>query len=53
MDVHIKRLRDHFDEEKDGIRIVTVRGVGYKLRRQDEIVIQSNSCHDACRHPFQ
>nr|AAL38199.1 putative response regulator RR23 [Listeria monocytogenes] len=31
VDVHIKRLRDHFDEEKDGIRIVTVRGVGYKL----------------------
>ncbi|KGL39624.1 DNA-binding response regulator [Listeria sp. SHR_NRA_18] len=31
IDVHIKRLRDHFDEEKDGIRITTVRGVGYKL----------------------
>ncbi|AHI55314.1 response regulator transcription factor [Listeria ivanovii] len=31
VDVHIKRLRDHFDEGKDGIRIVTVRGVGYKL----------------------
>ncbi|MBC2230371.1 DNA-binding response regulator, partial [Listeria seeligeri] len=28
---HIKRLRDHFDEEKAGIRITTVRGVGYKL----------------------
>lgn len=31
IDVHIKRLRDHFDETKDGIRITTVRGVGYKL----------------------
>ncbi|MBF2375477.1 response regulator transcription factor [Listeria seeligeri] len=31
IDVHIKRLRDHFDEEKVGIRITTVRGVGYKL----------------------
>ncbi|MBC1816613.1 response regulator transcription factor [Listeria seeligeri] len=31
IDVHIKRLRDHFDEGKAGIRITTVRGVGYKL----------------------
>ncbi|AQY50410.1 DNA-binding response regulator [Listeria weihenstephanensis FSL R9-0317] len=31
VDVHIKRLRDHFDEKMDGIRITTVRGVGYKL----------------------
>ncbi|WP_430534519.1 response regulator transcription factor [Listeria rocourtiae] len=31
IDVHIKRLRDHFDEHKNGIKITTVRGVGYKL----------------------
>ncbi|MBC1798857.1 response regulator transcription factor [Listeria booriae] len=31
VDVHIKRLRDHFDEKMDGIRIVSIRGIGYKL----------------------
>ncbi|MDT0110281.1 response regulator transcription factor [Listeria booriae] len=31
VDVHIKRLRDHFDEKVDGIRIVSIRGIGYKL----------------------
>ncbi|EUJ43168.1 response regulator transcription factor [Listeria riparia] len=31
VDVHIKRLRDHFDEKADGIRIVSIRGIGYKL----------------------
>ncbi|MBC1896825.1 response regulator transcription factor [Listeria booriae] len=31
IDVHIKRLRDHFDEKVDGIRIVSIRGIGYKL----------------------
>ncbi|MBC2245042.1 response regulator transcription factor [Listeria booriae] len=31
VDVHIKRLRDHFDEKVDGVRIVSIRGIGYKL----------------------
>lgn len=31
LSVHIKRLRDKFEGLPEGIRIVTVRGVGYKL----------------------
>ncbi|GMA51108.1 DNA-binding response regulator [Alicyclobacillus contaminans] len=31
VDVHVKRLRDKFSEEKSGFRITTVRGLGYRL----------------------
>ncbi|GGG77968.1 response regulator transcription factor [Paenibacillus radicis (ex Gao et al. 2016)] len=31
VDVHIKRLRERFPEEKSGFRIVTIRGLGYRL----------------------
>lgn len=31
VDVHIKRLREKFYDEKDGFTITTVRGLGYKL----------------------
>jgi len=31
VDVHIKRLRDRFPEEKHGFRISTIRGLGYRL----------------------
>ncbi|MGO4369657.1 response regulator transcription factor [Paenibacillus sp. 2TAB19] len=31
VDVHIKRLRDRFPEEKYRFRIVTIRGLGYRL----------------------
>ncbi|MDR2492170.1 MAG: response regulator transcription factor [Coriobacteriales bacterium] len=31
LDVHINRLRERFSEEHDGFRIVTVRGLGYRL----------------------
>ncbi|THF83541.1 response regulator transcription factor [Cohnella fermenti] len=31
VDVHIKRLRKRFSEEKQGFAIQTIRGVGYKL----------------------
>ena len=31
LDVHIGRLRERFPEEKYGFRIVTIRGLGYKL----------------------
>ena len=33
VDVHIGRLRDRFRDEKD-FRIVTMRGVGYKVVKQ-------------------
>ena len=35
VDVHINRLRDHFRDDPD-FRIVTIRGVGYKLVRNHE-----------------
>ncbi|WP_198018366.1 winged helix-turn-helix domain-containing protein, partial [Sedimentibacter sp. B4] len=35
LDVHINRLRDRFGEDS-GFRIVTVRGLGYRLRTSDE-----------------
>lgn len=31
LSVHIKRLRDKLEKLSDGVKIVTVRGVGYKL----------------------
>jgi two-component system OmpR family response regulator len=31
VDVHIKRLRERFPEEDFGFRIVTIRGLGYRL----------------------
>jgi DNA-binding response OmpR family regulator len=31
LDVHISRLRDRFPPERCGIRIVTIRGLGYRL----------------------
>jgi DNA-binding response OmpR family regulator len=31
LDVHINRLRDRFPEERNGIRIRTIRGLGYRL----------------------
>ncbi len=31
VDVHIKRLREHFSDEKCGFKIHTVRGLGYRL----------------------
>ncbi|MFC5528281.1 response regulator transcription factor [Cohnella yongneupensis] len=31
VDVHIKRLRERFGEEESGIRITTIRGLGYRL----------------------
>jgi DNA-binding response OmpR family regulator len=31
VDVHIKRLRERFPEEAFGFRIVTIRGLGYRL----------------------
>ncbi|MFD1955445.1 response regulator transcription factor [Paenibacillus thailandensis] len=31
VDVHIKRLRERFPEEKHGFRISTIRGLGYRL----------------------
>ncbi|MFC5700105.1 response regulator transcription factor [Cohnella faecalis] len=31
VDVHIKRLRERFPEERSGIRITTIRGLGYRL----------------------
>ncbi|WDL98442.1 response regulator transcription factor [Alicyclobacillus sp. ALC3] len=31
VDVHVKRLRDKFPEETSSFRIVTVRGLGYRL----------------------
>jgi DNA-binding response OmpR family regulator len=31
VDVHIKRVRERFPEEKTGFRIVTIRGLGYRL----------------------
>lgn len=34
VDVHIKRLRERFPEEDFGFRIVTIRGLGYRLEEQ-------------------
>ncbi|MGO4109543.1 response regulator transcription factor [Paenibacillus sp. YAF4_2] len=34
VDVHIKRLRERFPEEAFGFRIVTIRGLGYRLEEQ-------------------
>ncbi|QHC04612.1 response regulator [Anoxybacillus sp. PDR2] len=34
VDVHIKRLRERFSEEKSGFKIITVRGLGYRLEVQ-------------------
>jgi two-component system, OmpR family, response regulator len=31
VDVHVNRLRDRFPEERCGFRIVTLRGIGYRL----------------------
>ena len=31
VDVHIKRLRERFPEAESGFRIVTIRGLGYRL----------------------
>jgi DNA-binding response OmpR family regulator len=31
LDVHINRLRERFDQDADGFKIVTVRGLGYRL----------------------
>ncbi|MCO7126790.1 response regulator transcription factor [Sporolactobacillus shoreicorticis] len=31
IDVHIKRLRERFDEQQCGFKIKTVRGIGYRL----------------------
>ncbi|WKV08432.1 response regulator transcription factor [Thermoanaerobacterium sp. CMT5567-10] len=31
LDVHIGRLRERFPEEKYGFKIITVRGIGYKI----------------------
>jgi DNA-binding response OmpR family regulator len=31
LDVHIGRLRERFPEDKSGFKIVTIRGLGYKL----------------------
>lgn len=31
LDVHIKRLRDRFPEEKTGVKISTIRGLGYRM----------------------
>jgi DNA-binding response OmpR family regulator len=31
LDVHIGRLRDKLSEEMSGVRIRTIRGVGYRL----------------------
>lgn len=31
VDVHVKRLRERFPEETSGFRIVTIRGLGYRL----------------------
>ncbi|WP_274655237.1 response regulator transcription factor [Paenibacillus humicola] len=31
VDVHIKRLRERFPEERSGFRIQTIRGLGYRL----------------------
>ena len=33
VDVHVKRLRDRFPESRSGIRIATIRGLGYRLER--------------------
>ncbi|WP_127498745.1 response regulator transcription factor [Paenibacillus glycanilyticus] len=34
VDVHIKRLRERFPEEDFGFRIVTIRGLGYRLEER-------------------
>ncbi|SFE27402.1 DNA-binding response regulator, OmpR family, contains REC and winged-helix (wHTH) domain [Paenibacillus algorifonticola] len=34
VDVHIKRLRERFPEERHGFRISTIRGLGYRLEVQ-------------------
>ncbi len=34
VDVHIKRLRERFEEEESGFRITTIRGLGYRLEAQ-------------------
>ncbi|MFX3632498.1 MAG: response regulator transcription factor [Candidatus Pristimantibacillus sp.] len=34
VDVHIKRLRERFPEENFGFRIVTIRGLGYRLEER-------------------
>ncbi|MCM3629510.1 response regulator transcription factor [Paenibacillus glycanilyticus] len=34
VDVHIKRLRERFPEEDIGFRIVTIRGLGYRLEER-------------------
>lgn len=31
LDVHVNRLRDRFPEERAGFKIITVRGLGYRL----------------------
>jgi two-component system, OmpR family, response regulator len=31
LDVHINRLRQRFPEEKNAIKITTIRGLGYRL----------------------
>jgi len=31
VDVHIKRLREKFPEDRSGVRIATIRGLGYRL----------------------
>lgn len=33
VDVHVKRLRDRFPEERFGFRIRTIRGLGYRLEK--------------------
>lgn len=37
VDVHIKRIRDKLEAIDDSIKIVTVRGIGYKIEVKDEI----------------
>ena len=36
LDVHIGRLRDKFSKEDFGIKITTIRGLGYKLEEINE-----------------
>lgn len=35
VDVHIKRLRERFPEERSGFAIITIRGLGYKLEAKE------------------
>ena len=51
VDVHVNRLRERFPEQRFRFRIVTIRGLGYRLEACQDRITSYNVCYTKLLRP--